>query len=107
MATKPKRIEDMSEAELIEKSSKAYDRAMPSPEPGEQAPRKNYKPFFEKIKADATERAESAQDRASRTNAMGDSYKKGGSVSASRRADGIAQRGKTRGTLVMCKGGKV
>jgi hypothetical protein len=30
-------------------------------------------------------------------------YSKGGS--ASKRADGIAQRGKTRGTLVMCGGG--
>jgi hypothetical protein len=30
-------------------------------------------------------------------------YKKGGSVSS--RADGIAQRGKTRGTMVMCGGG--
>lgn len=30
-------------------------------------------------------------------------YKKGGSASA--RADGIAQRGKTRGTLVACGGG--
>lgn len=33
-------------------------------------------------------------------------YKKGGSVgSASSRADGIAQRGKTRGTMIMCGGG--
>lgn len=33
-------------------------------------------------------------------------YKKGGSVSsASARADGIAQRGKTKGTMVMCGGG--
>jgi len=40
------------------------------------------------------------------TNAMGDTYKKGGKVSsASSRADGIAQRGKTRGTMVMCGGG--
>jgi hypothetical protein len=32
--------------------------------------------------------------------------KKGGAVSsASKRADGIAQRGKTRGTMVMCGGG--
>lgn len=31
--------------------------------------------------------------------------KKGGSISASKRADGIAERGKTRGTLVMCGGG--
>jgi hypothetical protein len=33
-------------------------------------------------------------------------YKKGGKVrSASKRADGIAQRGKTRGTMIMCGGG--
>lgn len=40
MATKMKRIEDMSEAELIERSGKAYDQVMPSPEPGEQKPKK-------------------------------------------------------------------
>ena len=33
------------------------------------------------------------------------SMAKGGSASS--RADGIAQRGKTRGTMVMCGGGKV
>lgn len=33
-------------------------------------------------------------------------YKAGGSVSsASKRADGIAQRGKTKGTMIMCGGG--
>lgn len=37
---------------------------------------------------------------------IGGAYKKGGAVTASKRADGIAQRGKTRGTIVMCKGGK-
>lgn len=37
---------------------------------------------------------------------MPETYRKGGSVSsASKRADGIAQRGKTRGTMVMCGGG--
>ena len=36
----------------------------------------------------------------------GEGMKKGGKVSsASKRADGIAQRGKTRGTMVMCGGG--
>jgi hypothetical protein len=36
----------------------------------------------------------------------GAGMKKGGKVSsASSRADGIAQRGKTRGTMVMCGGG--
>ena len=35
---------------------------------------------------------------------QGAGYKKGG-MTASKRADGIAQRGKTRGTIVMCGGG--
>lgn len=70
MATKPKRIEDMSEDELMRRSTEAYDKAMPSPEPGEQKPRK---------------------------------MAKGGSASS--RADGIAQKGKTKGTMVMCGGG--
>jgi len=52
--------------------------------------------------------ADDESSEPSRTNAMGDTYKKGGAVrSASKRGDGIAQRGKTRGTLVMCGGGKV
>ena len=40
MATKMKRIEDMSEDELTRRSTEAYDKAMPSPEPGEQKPKK-------------------------------------------------------------------
>ena len=40
MATKPKRIEDMSEEELIRRSTQEYDKVMPSPEPGEQKPKK-------------------------------------------------------------------
>lgn len=32
-------------------------------------------------------------------------YAKGGKTSASKRADGIAQRGKTKGTMIMCGGG--
>lgn len=49
--------------------------------------------------------AKDAKDR-QRIKDMG--FSKGGSVgSASKRADGIAQRGKTRGTMVMCGGGKM
>ena len=43
------------------------------------------------------------EGQTSKVNAMGDTYKKGGSASA--RADGIAQRGKTRGKMIMCGGG--
>jgi hypothetical protein len=48
------------------------------------------------------------RDSGESTNEMGDKYAKGGSVSsASRRADGIATKGKTKGTMVkMNYGGK-
>ena len=39
-----------------------------------------------------------SKSRAERTNPAGDTYKKGG-MTASARADGIAQRGKTRGKI--------
>lgn len=50
---------------------------------------------------------ESVPYRAREAEAYNDAgYKKGGKVSsASKRADGIAQRGKTRGTMIMCGGG--
>lgn len=47
------------------------------------------------------------RDTGENTNAAGDTYKRGGSVSsASKRADGIATKGKTKGTMIaMCGGG--
>ena len=56
---------------------------------------------------DAIEEAkQDAADARARKKISDMGYKKGGSVSsASKRADGIAQRGKTRGTMVMCGGG--
>jgi hypothetical protein len=57
----------------------------------------------EKIKkqiAVKDERNALSSDRASRVNEMGDTYKKGGSVSASSRADGCAVKGKTKGRIV-------
>jgi hypothetical protein len=101
MATKPKRIEDMSEEELSRRSGDAYNKARTSPEPGGF----DIKPKLEKVKADYADRAAAAADRASRTNAMGDTFKKGGTASS--RADGIAQRGKTKGTIVACGGGRM
>jgi hypothetical protein len=47
-------------------------------------------------------------DKASRAASRDMGMKKGGKVSsASSRGDGIAQRGKTRGKMVMCGGGRV
>lgn len=45
-----------------------------------------------------------AADEYDRKMKAGEFYAKGG-MTASARADGIAQRGKTRGTIVMCGGG--
>jgi hypothetical protein len=78
----------------------AYSRSEIKPEA------KNYKPMLNKARAEAEAREEAISNRASRMNEMGDSYKKGGAVkSASKRADGIVSKGKTRGTIVMCGGG--
>lgn len=119
MATKPKRIEDMSEAELNRLSTAAYDKAMPSPEPGEKAPRKvdNFprqaavirQGFEDKAKAEMAREKDRADKgatfkenmEAGRMDEMGNAYKKGGMVSsASRRADGCATKGKTRGRVL-------
>lgn len=53
------------------------------------------------------ERAESYVRKRREAQDKGLPFKKGGSVtsSASKRADGIATKGKTRGTMVMCGGG--
>ena len=48
--------------------------------------------------------SEKRKEPMSKVNAMGDTYAKGG-MTASKRADGCAQRGKTKGTIVMCGGG--
>ena len=56
----------------------------------------------EKEYMDSAKRAQSVKtkrDEGESTNAMGDKYAKGG-MTASRRADGIAVRGKTRGTII-------
>ena len=105
---KAKRIEDMSEEELIRRSGEAYDKARTTPEPGgfdSDVKPFSVKPIFDRAIARGKDMEAAALDRASRMNPMGDTYKVGGKT-ASARADGIAQRGKTRGTIVMCGGGK-
>jgi len=66
--------------------------------PAKKAAAKDYKPMFDRIKSEAEDKAADT----SRTNAMGDTYKKGGMIksSASRRADGCATKGKTRGKVL-------
>ena len=131
MATKMKRIEDMSEAELIEQSTKAYDKARTSPEPGgfdtksmpkrgktgiesvamEKAALDDYKKFGSVQAPEDDQRQQGAIQDASRaarseikreTKGMAPkAYAKGGMIgSASKRADGCAIKGKTRGKVL-------
>lgn len=62
-------------------------------------PRRTPKPLTEVTKPGTRTNYENEE-------ATSETFKRGGKVgSASKRADGIAQRGKTRGTMVMCGGG--
>lgn len=59
-----------------------------------------------KRSAAVKEAIQEAEDAKARKKIADMGYKKGGSVSsASKRADGCAERGKTKGTIVMCGGG--
>jgi len=75
--------------------------------PIKSTPKKDIDPLGEAadntVKMIARKRATAEEAEKSNMNAMGDTYAKGGSASS--RADGIAQKGKTRGTIVMCGGG--
>jgi len=61
---------------------------------------KNYKPrYTPPVSAPKTTQGATYNKKPFMPEEVDMSYKKGGSVSASRRADGIAQRGKTRGKM--------
>lgn len=98
--------EDVAFEKMMKRSGKAYDKAMPEPDttygnievkPIGRSRSGGMKDLTEKTMPFKPSGAKDIKEK---------SYKKGGSVSsASKRADGIAQRGKTRGTMIMCGGG--
>jgi hypothetical protein len=61
--------------------------------------KRDMKHMASKSGVEKAQRASKVVKEAEKTNPMGDTYKKGGSVSASSRADGMASRGKTRGKM--------
>ena len=106
--------EDVAFEKMLKRSGKAYDKAMPEADTTygemEVKPLGRAKPDSGlEIKPLGRSRPDSGGDIKSLGRARGSmkDFAKGGSVSsASKRADGIAQRGKTRGTtVVMCGGG--
>ena len=64
---------------------------------GEYKPRRTPKPLTEVTKPGTNVNYENPD--------VSDMSMKKGGMTASKRADGIAQKGKTRGTIVMCGGG--
>ena len=114
--------EDVAFEKMLKRSGKAYDKAMPEADTtyGDTEIRKMpYKPGMDKglepqnlpLKPGMGKGLEPQnlplKPRKTKDPELKEKlYKKGGSVSsASKRADGIAQRGKTRGTMIMCGGG--
>ena len=86
------RQDDMKRKEVKAQAKlKAAERAE------NEAPRKALKQMVTRTMEEINTPKNSAKDIAERTNAAGDTYKKGGKVkSASARADGCCIRGKTR-----------
>jgi hypothetical protein len=114
--------EDVAFEKLIKRSGKQYDKIMPQADTtyGDTEIRKvPYKPGMDKgleiqnlpLKPGMGKGIEPENLPLKPRKTKGPEfkeklYKKGGSVSsASKRADGIAQRGKTKGTMIMCGGG--
>ena len=105
--------EDVAFEKMLKRSGKAYDKAMPEADTTygemEVKPLGRAKPDSGlEIKPLGRSRPDSGGDIKPLGRARGSmkDFAKGGSVSsASKRADGIAQRGKTRGTMIMCGGG--
>lgn len=105
--------EDIAFEKMLKRSGKAYDKAMPEADTTygsmEVKPLGRARPDSGgDIKPLGRARPDSGMEVKPLGRARGSSkdYAKGGSVSsASKRADGIAQRGKTKGTMIMCGGG--
>lgn len=89
--------EDVRDMKMRQRAGKAYDQAMTNtpaaPKPAAPAPKKA-------MTVGEQEMVDEAKDAKSRKKISDMGYKKGGSVSASKRADGCAQRGKTRGKMM-------
>ena len=100
MEMTPEEVRDMK---MRRRAGQAYDRAMTNTPaaPMPAAPMPPASAARPKRSAMVEEAIQEMQDAKARKKIADMGYRKGGSVSkASRRADGIAERGKTRGKMV-------
>lgn len=93
--------EDVREAKERRRAEQAYNRSLTSTEAAPMASAAS-SPAKPKRSAAIEESIQEAKDEQARRKIKAMGYKKGGSVksSASSRADGIAQRGKTKGRML-------
>ena len=104
--------EDVAEMKKRRAATSAFDAAMPEADTttaklqGAPAPKlpgiSDLTAKLKKLRPMPKRKDSSMPDVDQMGNATG--YKKGG-MTASKRADGCAERGKTRGTMIMCGGG--
>lgn len=98
--------EDVAEMKKRMLASKAFDEAMPEADTMTAKMPSAPKPMSGGMPGLPRPRRKRPGASMPNVDTMGNvtGYKKGG-MTASKRADGIAQRGKTRGTMIMCGGG--
>ena len=100
MEMTPEEVRDMK---MRRRAGQAYNRAMTNTPAAPAAPASAPMPAASAPQrpANVQEAIQEMQDAKARKKIADMGYRKGGSVSkASRRADGIAQRGKTRGKMI-------
>jgi hypothetical protein len=108
--------EDVAEEKYSKKAGAAYDKAMPEADTtfgklkGKSAFQNKFQ-YPESAQSPKSKFISPEEDKFTYGDTEGGArlmYRKpmkAGGITASSRADGIAQRGKTRGTIVMCGGG--
>jgi hypothetical protein len=103
--------EDVAEEKYSKKAGAAYDKAMPEADTtfGKLKGKTAEPPLINTRDKFGAHSAQAPKFTSAETEGgaslMYRKPMKAGGITASSRADGIAQRGKTRGTIVMCGGG--
>lgn len=93
--------EDVRDMKMRKRAGQAYNRSLTTTEPAPMPAPTASAPAPARRSPMVEEAIQEMQDEKARKKISGMGYKKGGSVSsASRRADGCAQRGKTKGKMI-------
>lgn len=93
--------EDVRDMKMRKRAGRAYDRSLTNTEPAPMPTPAASEPARPRRSPMIEEAIQEMQDEKARKKISGMGYKAGGKVgSASKRADGCAQRGKTKGKMI-------